>query len=108
MKKLTCYLLLIAFLSVPISTVHSISVKMRGKLGLAAILSGAAIVTKYLVGRDQRTVEKLHVKLGEPDRVIEFERGFNRWRIEWYGDLNYIFRNNVFQKVVQSDQSSRG
>ena len=103
MKKFTCYLLLIAFLFVPIATAHSISVKTRGKLVLAAILSGVAIVAKHLVGRDERSAEELHARLGEPDRVIEFERGFDRWRSEWYGNRKYIFRNDVFQKVVQSN-----
>ena len=108
MRKFTCYLLLIVFLLTPISTAYSISVKTRGKLTLAAILSGIAIVTKYLVGRDEQTVEALHAMLGKPDRIIEFERGFDLWRIEWYGDQKYIFRNQVFQKIVESNHNLYG
>ena len=98
MEKVICYLLLVIFLSTPISTAHSISVKTGGKLALVAILSGIALITKHLVERDQHTVETLHAKLGEPNRVAEFEHGFDRWRIEWYGNGRYIFRNNVLQK----------
>jgi len=104
MKKFICYLLLIAFLFVPISTAHSINVKTQGKLALAVLLSGVAILTKYLVERDQRAIEDLHAKLGPPDRVIEFERGFDHWRIEWYGHRQYIFRNQVLQKVEGNEQ----
>lgn len=96
-KKLTCCLVVVVLLLSPISTAHSISVKTQGKLALAAILGGVAILTKYLVGRDQRTVEAFHAKLGPPERIIRFERGFDRWRIEWYGTQRYIFRNNVLQ-----------
>ena len=98
MKKITCYLVVVTLLLNPISTVHSMSVKTQGKLALVVILSGVAILTKYLVGRDQRTVESLHAKLGPPERVSEFERGFDRWRVEWYGNRRYVFRNNILQK----------
>jgi hypothetical protein len=98
MKKFTCCLLVIVLLSTPISTAKGISVKTQGKLVLVAILSGVAVLTKYFVGRDQRTVEMLHAKRGDPDRVIEFERGFDRWWIEWYGDRKYVFRNDVLQQ----------
>lgn len=108
MKKFICYLLLIAFLFAPISTTHGISVKTRGKFALAAILSGVAILTKRLVERDQRAIEDLHAKLGQPDRVIEFERGFNHWRIEWYGHRRYYFCNQVLQKVEGNGEMIRG
>lgn len=104
MKKFTCYLLLIVFLLTYVSSAHSISVKTRGKLTLAAILSGIAILTKYLVDRDEQTVETIHAKLGKPARVVEYERGFDIWRIEWYGNQKYVFRNHVFQKTVESEQ----
>ena len=84
----------------PIATVHSISVKMQGKLALVAILGGVTILTKYLVERDQQVVETLRTKLGPPELVIKFERGFDRWRIEWYGHQRYLFRNDVLQKEM--------
>ena len=108
MRKFTCYLLLIVFLLTPISTAYSISVKTRGKLALAAILSAIAIVTKYLVDRDEQTVEVLHAKLGKPDRIIELECGFDLWRIEWYGEKQFILRNHVFQKMVESNHNLYG
>ena len=101
MKKIICYLLPIVLLSVPISPAHSMSVKTQGKFALTAILSGIGILTRCLVKRQQRIVEDLHTRLGQPDRVVEFERGFDRWRIEWYGHQKYIFRNQVFQKVEE-------
>lgn len=97
-KKLTCYLVVVVLLLSPISSAHSISVKTQGKLALVAILGGVAILTKYLVGRDQKAAEKLHAKLGPPERVTKFERGFDHWRIEWYGNRKYVYRDNVLQK----------
>ena len=69
---------------------------------LVAILGGVAILTKYLVGRDQGTVESLHAKLGPPERVTQFERGFDQWRIEWYGNRRYVFRNNILQQETST------
>lgn len=97
-KKFTCYLVIVVLLLSPLSSAHGIGVKTQGKLALVAILGGVAILTKYLVGRDGRAVEAFHTKLGPPMRVIEFERGFDRWRIEWYGNRRYVFRNNVLQQ----------
>ena len=101
-KKFTCYLVIVVLLLSPLTSAHGIGVKTQGKLALVAILGGVAILTKYLIGRDQRTVEALHTKLGLPMRVIEFERGFDRWRIEWYGNRRYVFRNNVLQKGIDT------
>ena len=97
-QKFVCYLVVLVLLLSPVSTAHSISVKTQGKLALVAILGGVAILTKYLVGRDQQRVEALHAKLGPPERVTKFERGFDQWRIEWYGNRRYVFRNNILQK----------
>jgi hypothetical protein len=101
-QGLVCYLVVVVLLLSPISTAHSISVKSQGKLVLVAILGGVAILTKYLVGRDQQTVEALHAKLGPPERVVKFESGFDQWRIEWYGNRRYVFRNNVLQKETST------
>ncbi len=80
--------------------VESISVKLRGKIALGGILSGLAYVTHALVTRDKRAVEKLQLRLGPPDRVVQFERGFDLWRINYYGGQCYMLRNNHFVKVV--------
>lgn len=66
---------------------------------MVAILSGVAILTRYLVKRDTRASEKLRAKLGEPDRAIEFERGFDQWRVQWHGDRRYLFRNSILYKT---------
>ncbi len=99
MKKAISVLLIVGLLLTIIPFAHSISAKTGGKLVLVAILAGAGILTRYLVKRDIRTVEELHAKLGEPDHVVEFEEGFDRWRVERYGDKLYFFRNNVLHKV---------
>ena len=104
-QGLVCYLVVVVLLLSPISTAHSISVKTQGKLAIVAILGGVAILTKYLVGRDQGTVKALHAKLGPPERVTKFERGFDQWRIEWYGNRKYVFRNNVLQKDANAKQT---
>ena len=75
-------------------TAESISVKLRGKIALGGILSCLAYVTYTLVKRDKRAVEELHLRLGPPDRVVQFERGFDLWRIDSYGKQSYVFRNN--------------
>ena len=78
-------------------TAESISVKLRGKVALVGILSGLAYVTHTLVKRDRRALEKLEFRLGPPDRVIQFERGFDVWRINYYGEQQrYLFRNGRF------------
>lgn len=101
-KKITCYLVIVVLLLSPIASTHGIGVKTQGRLALVAILGGIAILTKYLIERDGRTVEAFHTRLGPPMRVIEFERGFDRWRIEWYGNRRYVFRNNVLQKETDT------
>lgn len=75
-------------------TAESVSVKLKGKIALGGILSGLAYVTYALVTRDKRAAEKLQLHLGPPDRVIQFERGFDRWRINYHGEQCYLFRNN--------------
>ena len=102
MKKLIRCILIIVLLSAIVPSAHSISAKTAGKLALVAVLSGVAFLTRYLVNNDIRTIEELHARLGEPDRVVEFERGFDRWRVEQYGTRKYFFRNNILQKIAQN------
>ena len=77
---------------------EGISVKLRGKIALAGILSGLAYGTYTLVTRDRRAVEKLRLHLGPPERVVQYERGFDLWRIDYYEEQCYMFRNNRFIK----------
>ncbi len=102
MRKLICCILIIALLSALVPSAHGISTKTAGKLALVAVLSGVAFLTRCLVKSDIRTIEELHARLGEPDQVVEFERGFDRWRVEQYGNRKYFFRNNVLQKTAQN------
>lgn len=72
--------------------------KMMGKLAMIAVLSVTAIVVKMLVDKDQEEAVRLHKRLGPPDRSIEFQEGFDHWRIEWYGSRVYTFRNGVLYR----------
>jgi hypothetical protein len=72
--------------------------KTVGKLTMVAILSAVAFVVKMLVDKDRKEVANLHERLGLPDRSIEFQEGFDRWRVEWYGDRVYIFRNGILYR----------
>ena len=66
---------------------------------MVAILSGVAFLTRYLVKRDTRASENLRAKLGNPDRAIEIERGFDQWRVQWHGDRRYLFRNSILYTI---------
>ena len=76
--------------------------KTLGKLTMIAILSAVAFVVKMLVDRDRKEVASLHERLGSPDKSIEFQEGFDRWRVEWYGNSVYIFRNGVLHRSLKS------
>ena len=95
-KKICAFVLIVCLIWGLTPTAESISVKLRGKIVLGGILSGLASVTYALVTRDKRAVKKLQFHLGPPDRVIQFERGFDQWRINYYGERCYLFRNNLF------------
>ncbi len=75
---------------------EGISVKLRGKLTLAGILAGFAYVTHTLVRQDRHTAEELQFQLGPPKRIIEFERGFEEWSVNYYRDHYYMYLNNRF------------
>ena len=70
--------------------------KILGKITMVAILSATAFVVKKLVNKDVRETTKIRKKLGIPDKVIEFQEGFDYWRMEWHGNYVYAFRNGVF------------
>jgi len=72
---------------------RALDTKTCGKLGMVAILGTAAIIVKVLINREHKAVINLHESLGPPDRFLEFQQGFDHWRIEWYGDSFYVFRN---------------
>ena len=93
-KKVCAFVLIVCLIYGLTPSAESVSVKLRGKIALGGILSGLAYVTYTLVTRDKRAAEKLQLHLGPPDRVIRFERGFDRWCINAYGEQCYLFRNN--------------
>ena len=93
-KEICAFALIVCLITGLAPTAEGISVKLRGKIALGGILSGLAYTTYMLVTRDKRATEKLQLHLGPPDRVVQFERGFDRWRINHYGEQCYVFRNN--------------
>lgn len=95
-KKLLC-LIIIACLMWNLSlSAEGFSVKLRGKLALAGILSGFAYLTHVLVKRDMRAAETLQTQLGRPERIIQIERGFDQWDVHFYREHSYFFLNNRF------------
>ena len=72
--------------------------KTLGKLTMIVILSVTAFAIKMLVNRDRKEVARLHERLGLPDKSTEFQKGFDRWRVEWYGNHVYVFRNGVLHR----------
>jgi len=93
-KKMCAFALILGLMWGLTPTAESISVKLRGKITLAGVLSGLAYATHTLIKRDRRAVERLQLHLGPPERVVQFERGFNLWRIDYYREQYYLFRNN--------------
>ena len=97
-KKVGAFTLVLCLIWGLTPAADSISVKLRGKIALAGILSGLAYATHTLVKRDRRAVEELRLHLGPPERIVQFERGFDLWRIDYYEERCYMFRNNRFIK----------
>jgi hypothetical protein len=75
--------------------------KTTGKLAMIAILSVTAFVIKMLIDRDRKELAGIREKLGPPDRAIEFQEGFDHWRVEWYGGNVYVFRNGVLCERIK-------
>ena len=72
------------------------SVKLRGKLALAGILSGVAFLTYSLVQHDKNVTETLLSQLGRPDYIVKIDRGFDSWYVHQYKNRSYHFLNNRF------------
>ena len=93
-KKISAFALILCLIYGLTPAAEGISAKLKGKIALGVILSGVAYTTHTLIKRDRQAAEKLRHRLGVPERVVQFERGFDLWRIEYYRDRHYIFRNN--------------
>lgn len=77
---------------------EGISVKLRGKLALAGILSTISYVTYTLVKRDVQNAERHMSQLGQTEHIIQIERGFDKWEIHNYPNESYYFKNNRYIK----------
>ena len=93
-RKICAAALILSLISGFTPAAESISGKLRGKTALGVILFGIAYTTHALIKHDRQAAEELRHHLGAPERVVQFERGFDLWRIEHYGKQHYIFRNN--------------
>ena len=93
-KKISVFVLIFSLIYGLTPAAEGISAKLRGKIALGVVLSGIAYTTHTLMKRDRQAVAELRHHLGVPERVVQFERGFDLWRIEHYADRHYIFRNN--------------
>lgn len=70
--------------------------KTLGKLAMIAVLSATAYINKKLIDRDIHKTDMIRQSLSKPDKIIEFQEGFDKWRVEWYGDSVYVFKNGIF------------
>ena len=100
-KKISAFVLVLCLAYGLTPAAEAVSVKLRGKIALGVILSGVAYTTHALIKRDRQAAAELRHQLGAPERVVQFERGFDLWRIEHYGERHYVFRNNRLLKIGQ-------
>ena len=77
-------------------TADGLSVKLRGKLALAGILSGAALLTISLVKHDREVSENVLSELGRTEYIWKIDRGFDVWHIHQYKEKSYYFLNNRY------------
>ena len=77
-------------------TAHGLSVKLRGKLALAGILSGVAILTISLVKHDRDVSENVLSELGRAEYIWKIDRGFDSWYVHQYKEQSYYFLNNRY------------
>jgi hypothetical protein len=73
-----------------------LNTKNVGKLTMVAVLSVTAFFVKKLVDRDINKTVMIRKELSTPDRYVEFQQGFDSWRVEWHGENIYVFRNGIF------------
>lgn len=81
---------------------ESFSVKLRGKLTLAGILSGVAFLTYALVQHDEDVTETLLSQLGRPEYIVQIDRGFDKWYVHQFKNQSYHFLNNRYIKKTPS------
>lgn len=94
-KTLTFVILTLLVLNMNF-TADGFSVKLRGKLALAGILSGAAILTISLVKHDREVSENLLSELGRAEAIWKIDRGFDAWYVHQFKEQSYYFLNNRY------------
>ena len=77
-------------------TADGLSVKLRGKLALAGILSGVALLTISLVKHDRDVSENVLSELGRAESIWKIDRGFDAWYVHQYKEKSYYFLNNRY------------
>lgn len=82
---------------------EGISVKLRGKLALVGILSGAAYLTHRLVKHDIQGAESVKSQLDTAEHITQVERGFDKWEIHHFPEQTYYFLNNRFIRKKASN-----
>ena len=97
-KKLLCFILIACLFWNLSFSAEGFSVKLRGKLALVGILSSIAFLTHTLTKRDIQASETLQFHLGTPERVFQYERGFDYWNIHYYREHSYYYLNNRFKR----------
>ena len=97
-KKLLCFILIACLFWNLSFSAEGFSAKLRGKLALVGILSGIAFLTHTLTKRDIQASETLQFHLGSPERVFQYERGFDYWNIHYYREHSYYYLNNRFKR----------
>ena len=99
-KILTFVIVMLLMLNISF-TADGFSVKLRGKLALAGILSGAALLTISLVKHDREVSENLLSELGRAEAIWKIDRGFDAWYVHQFKEQSYYFLNNRYIQDIQ-------
>lgn len=75
--------------------------KNFGKLSMIAMLSIMGLIVKYLNHKDKEVIINIRDNFGLPYNALEFQKGFDIWKLEIYEDRIFIFRNEIFYKSIE-------
>ncbi|HGJ64243.1 TPA: hypothetical protein ENS27_02510 [bacterium] len=79
-----------------------ISKKNTGKLTMVLSLSAMAFFVKKIVNNDINKTLAIRKEIGKPEKLIEYQEGFDNWRLEWHGNYIYVFRNGIFSHKIET------
>ena len=96
-KTFSVIIITLLFLNLSLAA-DGFSVKLRGKLALAGVLSGVAFLTYTLVKHDRDVSETLLSQLGRPEYIVKIDRGFDTWYVHQFRKQSYHFLNNRYIK----------